>query len=270
MSLILCRQESVQTPYYIEELNIHIYSSQELCYVIYNNPLLVMEDFVDERLLTFLRSELKMPFLAERLSKWIAGHGLSDELLLIILQDCTYYNQQELIRFKQELAAFRKLPEEEYKKKRADYFYGLGLYGRSRTIYEKILDSNFRNRFTPDFKSSLWNNIAACHAKLFCYPQALRAYECAWREKQDTEYLKRMYLLTKADPELSLKDEFSEHIEEEQKLAWDKEEDDIRKEAGYSKRMTALAQIFEKEPSERLNGAADVLNQWKASYRKML
>ena len=42
MSLILCRQEPVKIPLYIEDLGIHIYSSQELCYVIYNNPLLVL------------------------------------------------------------------------------------------------------------------------------------------------------------------------------------------------------------------------------------
>ena len=45
MSLLLCRLEPVQHPYYVEVLGIHIYSSQELCYIIYNNPLLVMEDF---------------------------------------------------------------------------------------------------------------------------------------------------------------------------------------------------------------------------------
>ena len=43
MSLILCRQEPVTVPLYIEDLGIHLYSSQELCYVIYNNPLLVID-----------------------------------------------------------------------------------------------------------------------------------------------------------------------------------------------------------------------------------
>ena len=71
MSLILCRQEPVTVPLYIEDLGIHIYSSQELCYVIYNNPLLVLEGFIDKRLTEFLRSELRMPFLAERVEKWM-------------------------------------------------------------------------------------------------------------------------------------------------------------------------------------------------------
>ena len=48
MSLILCRQEPVRHPFYIERLGVHIASSQELCYVIYQNPLLVLDGFVDE------------------------------------------------------------------------------------------------------------------------------------------------------------------------------------------------------------------------------
>lgn len=53
MSLILCRQEPVTSPYFVEELGVHLYSSQELNYVIYHHPLLVMEDFVNERLAAF-------------------------------------------------------------------------------------------------------------------------------------------------------------------------------------------------------------------------
>ena len=75
MSLILCRQEPVTVPLYIEDLGIHLYSSQELCYVIYNNPLLVLEGFIDKRLTEFLRSELRMPFLAERVEKWLDSTG---------------------------------------------------------------------------------------------------------------------------------------------------------------------------------------------------
>ena len=56
MSLILCRQEPVRHPFYIERLGVHIASSQELCYVIYQNPLLVLDGFVDDRLIESVRS----------------------------------------------------------------------------------------------------------------------------------------------------------------------------------------------------------------------
>ncbi len=45
MSLLLCRLEPVKHPFVVAELGVRLFSSQELCYVIYENPLLVMEDF---------------------------------------------------------------------------------------------------------------------------------------------------------------------------------------------------------------------------------
>ena len=67
MSLILCRQEPVEHPYYIDILGLHIYSSQELCYVIFHHPVLVMEDFLDRRLFEFIRRDLDMEYLAGRM-----------------------------------------------------------------------------------------------------------------------------------------------------------------------------------------------------------
>ena len=58
MSLLLCRREPVKHPFYIEVLGIHIYSSQELCYVICNHPLLVMDGFVGKALYSFVKNEL--------------------------------------------------------------------------------------------------------------------------------------------------------------------------------------------------------------------
>ena len=69
MSLLLCRMEPVVHPFEVPELGVRIYSSQELCYVIYENPLLVIDDFVDERLIQFVRDDLNMEFLAGKLEK---------------------------------------------------------------------------------------------------------------------------------------------------------------------------------------------------------
>ena len=71
MSLLLCRREKVKHPFYIEVLGIHIYSSQELCYVIYHHPLLVMNDFVDASLFFFVKNELGLGFLAGRMEKLV-------------------------------------------------------------------------------------------------------------------------------------------------------------------------------------------------------
>lgn len=270
MSLILCRQETVTCPYYIEELGIHIYSSQELSYVIYNHPLLVMEEFVDSRLAEFIRSELRMPLLSERIEKWIDGRGVSDELLFLILQETSYYTPQEQARYRQLVSNFRKISADEYAKLRADYYYSLGLFGKAISMYEKILESGKEKHLSGEFKSKIWNNIAACYTKLFCYQKAMYAYDCAWNEKADKTYLKRMYFLTIMEPELEIKERFREMIEKEDTSAWDVEAQGLLDEAKGSGAAVKLGQLFEKDPLKRIAGAGELINEWKDQYRKML
>ena len=270
MSLILCRQEPVSSPYYIEELNIHIYSSQELAYVIYNHPLLVMEAFVDGRLAEFIRSELCMPFLAERIEKWIDGRGASDELLFLILQETSYYTPQEQAKYRQLVANLRKISADEYAKRRADYFYGLGLYGKSISMYEKILESAKEKHLSGEFKSRIWNNIASCYTKLFCYQKAMYAYDCAWNEKAEKTYLKRIYFLKLMEPELELKERFRELIAKEDTSAWDVEAQGIIDEATGAGAVVKLSRLFEKDPLKRIAGAGELVNEWKSQYRKMM
>ncbi|MCI8512918.1 MAG: hypothetical protein HFE83_13170 [Lachnospiraceae bacterium] len=223
MSLLLCRQEPVENPFYIEELGLYLYSSQELSYVIGNHPLLVMENFVDDRLILFLRSELRMPFLAERLEKWIKGRGPSDELLFQILADCAYYSPQEQTKFRQQVTAYRKLAAHEYEKKRADYFYSLGLYGKAASMYERILEAAREKGLSGEFRGKIWNNIAACYTKLFCFQKAMHAYDCAWNEDEKTEYVKRMYFLTRMQPGIEVKERYLERMSETAKAEWDPE-----------------------------------------------
>ena len=96
MSLILCRQEPVRHPFYIERLGVHIASSQELCYVIYQNPLLVLDGFVDDRLIEFIRSELGLSFLAGKLEAWQRSGESQDELPIVILRSAVIIRQRRL------------------------------------------------------------------------------------------------------------------------------------------------------------------------------
>lgn len=108
MSLLLCRQERVNRPYFMETLGIHLYSSQELSYVIFNHPLLVMDGFVDERLLKFLREELNQVVLVTKLERFLKNRENTDDALTIILQECDYYSSAEISRFRKMIAMLRK------------------------------------------------------------------------------------------------------------------------------------------------------------------
>ena len=135
MSLLLCRQEHVKRPYFVEAMGVHLYSSQELSYVIFNHPLLVLDDFIDERLLTFLREELNQGFLALKLERWMKNGDNPDEALLIILQECDYYSMSEVGRFRQMAAALRKKHPADFKRMKADELFSLGQYGFIKSFW---------------------------------------------------------------------------------------------------------------------------------------
>mgnify|MGYP005765935851 FL=1 len=270
MSLLLCRQEPVETPYYVEALGIHLYSSQELCYVIYHHPLLVMEDFVDDRLIGFLRSELRMPFLAERIEKWLESRGASDELLFLIPQDCAYYSPNEQTLFRQKVTAYRKLPEEEYEKARADYFYRIRLYGKAISVYERILEADREKKLSGSFRAKIWNNIASCYTKLFCYQKAMHAYDCAWDAEESEEFIKRMYLLTVMEPMLEVKEKYLSMMTEDKREEWDQLAEAAAAESEQEEPVRRMEKLFQKDPIKRMAGAGDVLNRWKVEYRRMI
>ena len=98
MSLLLCRREFVKHPFYIEILGIYIYSSQELCYVICNHPLLVMDGFVDKALFGFVKNELGMGAVAGRMEKLSETGSRPEEVLYLFLAECDYCTDRKSTR----------------------------------------------------------------------------------------------------------------------------------------------------------------------------
>ena len=50
---IHCKAVAVH-PYYVSELDIRLFTAEELCYYIYHNIALIDDDFISAELLTFL------------------------------------------------------------------------------------------------------------------------------------------------------------------------------------------------------------------------
>jgi hypothetical protein len=98
----------------------------------------------------------------------------------------------------------------------------------------------------------------------------MHAYDCAWNEKEDPEYIKRMYFLTKMQPGIEIKGRFLELMSEEDKAQWDQVVEKAAAESAGEKPVVRIGQIFEKDPVRRLSGASEILNQWKLEYRNMI
>lgn len=269
MSFVLCRQEHVTHPYYIEHLGIHIYSSQELCYIIYHHPFLVLDDFCTSQLLEFISDELGMGFLASKMERWLNNNENSDDIYLMFLQECGYYNPSEISQWKQKIAGLRKLPKEEYKKRKADYFFNCRQYGKAIAVYESILDGMDTQKPDPVFLGKVWNNLGSSYARVFQFEKAMDAFEHAWMILKEKEVLKRMYLLTRLSSSMEWKGRYGEGTPAPWKSQWEQELAKAQKEAKDSGDLRKIDEMFRGSSEERLQKAGQMVQQWKREYRGM-
>jgi tetratricopeptide (TPR) repeat protein len=270
MSLILCRQEPVKHPFYFECLGVRLFSSQELCYAIYNNPLLVMEGFVDNSLIEFIQDDLDMAFLALKLLKWQQSGEDGDEPLAVILHECDYYNAAEVSRFKQKLAAYRRMPEAEFLKERADYLFSRKQYGKAVTEYQKILDLPKVNRVDEMFQAKIYNNLGASYARLFMTDKAYQAYQKSFDLVKSGEVLKRICHLAQWNTGLVLNERFQALITEELKQESEKDRKKAEEIAGEADSLLELENLFQKDPIKRFHGAGELVQKWKQEYRNIM
>ncbi len=271
MSLLLCRMEPVQHPFEVPELGVRLYSSQELCYIIYENPLLVIDDFVDERLIQFVRNDLNMEFLAGKLDNWKKSNENPDNLLLLILTECKYHTSSEVSHYGQLLAQMRKKNPARLAKERADYFFEKKQYGRSITLYEKILEGKRDSRIDEDFLCRVWCCLGACYARMFQFEKACHAYERAlFYNGRDPEILERIYSLKAMCPDLPLDERYQSLFKSRDTDGWDEKIETARKNSRESAAVRELDELFRKDPEKRMEGAAKLVHQWKQEYRSMM
>lgn len=270
MSVLLCRQEKVKHPFYVEELGLNLYSSQELSYVIYNHPLLVMDGFFDERLLEFLRDQLDLSFLAAKLEKWMKSGEHTDDLLVMLLQECYYYRSTEIAKFKQQLAGLRKKHKADFAKAKADYLFQLKQYGKAIHQYEALTEFP-RDAFVDDFfVGRIWNNLGSCYARMFRFSQAYECYKMAYELTKEYSIIRNMYTLTLMDPKTVAEPRYLSMIDEEMKVQWGKLYEDARNQAGESEAVKDLEHLFTRDPIKRLLGAGELVQRWKQEYRNMI
>lgn len=269
MSLLLCRQEQVKRPFFVESLGIRVYSSQELAYVIYNHPLLVMEGFFNESLFTFLREELNLGFLALKLERWLKSSEDPDEALILLLQESDYYSGQEISRYRSQLGELRKKHPAVFRKLRADALFSLRQYGRAAEQYKELTQLQKNQVVNDAFLAGVWNNLGSCYARMFRTEQAFEAYRQAYAKQGDLRILKQMYCLTRLNEGLKLGDRFSALVTEEVRRQWDASMEAAKAEAESSDQVAQLEALFERDSIRRQEGEAKLLHRWKQEYRTM-
>lgn len=263
--LILCRSEETTKPYYISSLGIYVYSLEELCYSIYNNIYLISSDFVDEKLVEFIRYETKDKWLADELTFLREKKAGLREMVITILLYVDYYTKKEVDELRTLIDNLSALGIEERLKRRADNFLMNRKFDSAIKNYADILNEK-EHLMKDDFYGNVFHNTGVAYGKMFLFEQAAECFKMAYQLNGNEESVKEYYMAAelagiKVDEEL---------MNEELKASCMKEMDEVAKSIMDSEEYLEIAQIGQlrsqgnfTEYSAKLKG---VFDKWKADY----
>ncbi len=270
--LKLCSQKA-ERPYHIEEMNLNIYSIEELAYYLYNNVYFINKDFFNARLTEYIKTDLLLPVVAEKLEKCIKFGSPYSEFILIIVRAADYYTDEEIKDLEYTLEKIGDKTVDERILLKAEYFMKNKRYSCAINLYKSIINSK-NTRITPDIMWQVWTNIGIIYIKRFDYSNAALKFEKAYSYKSDektAEYIVASYILAeekdkvvKSANEYNVSDEKMERI----RLRIREMREEIKHSREYlefSKNIIFNGSVNLDEYYERLQ---EQINIWKREYRE--
>ena len=270
MGLILCEALKVKKPFHIEVLSLDIHSYEELCYIIFENPILVTEGIVSDTLVEFIRDELNLEVLADNVKRKMSNGTADEDILVYIIDSCSLYNNAETIIFRNVMGKIKKMAVHEVAKQRADYMFYIGKYDLAKKYYLEILDMD--TKAENGFIGGVYHNLGVIYANLFLYEEASDALKKSYELTNDDVILMEIYFLKRI-----FTASYEENDEEMSKLlkaglaGEAKKAFDIALEGvGESERIKNINSIFETEDTARKKKVLDdYIADLKADYRNM-
>lgn len=115
---ILCQVKRAKNPYYISNISTNIYSIEELCYYLYHNIYLLDETIINEQLLVWMKEELHLRRLYQRLYVLLEEKKNIGEFILPIFKEINYLSHDQFREMNERLKRFEEQPEIVRKKSR--------------------------------------------------------------------------------------------------------------------------------------------------------
>lgn len=189
----ICAQKTARNPYFAEVTGVNLYSMEELAYYFYENIYLIDERMIEEKLYSWIEKELNQVSLAEKLRGSIGSGNHVYNQVMVILQASDYYSARELEVLSEKIKTISGLQTQERMKYKADEMFQNENYWAAANEYEKILSIRQSSKLSVEFYAHVWNNLAACYARLFLFEKAAECFEKAYGFEKISEYREKAY-----------------------------------------------------------------------------
>ncbi|MBQ8970707.1 MAG: hypothetical protein IJ073_05280 [Lachnospiraceae bacterium] len=270
--LILCHSALAKNPYFFVAFGMHIYSIEELCFLLTENAYLLDEDVLDPNLCTFLSEEAGMPKLGGKLSGMLKEGCSVGEFVLTILSDSFYLTEEELQKIKQILLDSSGLDRNRKHKLRGDNMLKNGKYALAIDEYRFILGTMDRELYRETYAEVL-HNMGCAYARLFLLKEAAEcfydSYNISGEQKSVLQFLLASRFLNDEEKynRLVLRYGFNDEIKGEAERLYK----EYRTPDEESKQSRILSELKELKESGKIGAyyekLEDTLGGWKKDYR---
>lgn len=183
--MLICHGKKAETPLYMKEFELHIYTIEELCYCLNKNLHMLDNHIMREQLCMFLEKELDMAELATHLRKVIENQEGLAKFVRSIMKYTGYLSEEELEFLEAELKEVEGKSSAVRRKAKADFFLENGKYAKAIKEYEEILS---KEELEDDrMEGNLYHNMGTAYGRLFYFKEAAEFFWKAYEKNQDMD-----------------------------------------------------------------------------------
>ena len=270
--LLLCGKRSAN-PYFIKESSINIYAIEELCYYLYNNAYMVTDDFFCNELVDYVKNELELPSLAQKIKYGIDHKAELSIMVMDVLSSNEYYSSDDRERIENTLKALGSKSKCERMKARADMLLERGKIVSAANAYKEILNVKDEN-YSSEFIAAIWNNIGITYTRQFLFKDACKCFKTAYDIDRQEDYFDNMICaaIFSADDnmveDIIAQYQMTEAMVEQYVVAIESNKKALAKSKEFVELKSKVIYDGSKELTGYKKDVQKILNQWKEEYRQ--
>ena len=226
-------------------------------------------DFIDDRLIGFIRKELELPEIADKIERFYGSVSDQDATLQMLLSEVGYYTEAELQEFQQRLVQKRRRNGPERVRGKADSLYQKKRYESAIRAYRTLVQGRSDGRITPQFYAGVLESMANAYGHLSAFDRAFECLSRIYDDNRSERILKKMYDVAVLSG-MELPDRYFAKVPDSKLNAWQQD---------YWNRETVLKgqlpengtmQMFLHDPETLKSELKQYVDDKKEEYRGML
>ena len=267
MGYLLCNGVLAKHPYYIEEMGVSIYSSEELCYYICQNIYIISPTFINDSLVEFIRDELKMPESANRIARLIEDRELFSTKLVYLLREFHYYSEQEIKEFRKQFEAVQKMSVGKRLLAQGDYYYTQGRYQSALKSYDSLAKRKDDATISEELMANMYQHLALVYIKMGLYEEAMQNLNKSNDIKENDEVLKQAYFLLELRG-IQLPMSISSKIDFEKADLWKTEFEEVKEQEIMKVKSDETMAMFTKDSIRKKAEITRYIGALKKAFRE--